>query len=122
MIVELSYTNISLLSRYISLSAEDFSPLPDSAIRLQPDLEIDTFRLFRQYNNNKGGLMKAREGDSVSAKEFQKLSSSSQVSLVEFFKKSPLYGVDLDLERSKEPPRKVRLCGRFWNDKEFHVE
>lgn len=45
----------------------------------------------------------------ISAKEFQKLSSSSHVSLVEFFKKSPLYGVDLDLERSKEPPRKVRL-------------
>ena len=53
--------------------------------------------------------MKASEGDSVSAKEFQKLSSSSHVSLVEFFKKSPLYGVELDLERSKEPPRKVHL-------------
>lgn len=45
----------------------------------------------------------------VSAKEFQKLSRSSHVSLVEFFKESPLYGVELDIERSKEPPRKVRL-------------
>ena len=42
----------------------------------------------------------------LSAKEFQKLSSLSHVSLVEFFKKSPLYGVELDLERSKEMPRK----------------
>ncbi len=50
--------------------------------------------------------MKASECDSVSAKEFQKFSSSFHVSLVEFFKKSPLYGVDLDLERSKEQPRK----------------
>jgi len=33
-------------------------------------------------------------------------SSSSHFSLVEFFKKSPLHGVELDLERSKEPPRK----------------
>ena len=45
----------------------------------------------------------------VSAKEFQKLSRPSHVSLVEFFKESPLHGVELDLERSKEPPRKVRL-------------
>ena len=51
--------------------------------------------------------MKASEGHSVSAKEFQKVSNSSHVSLVEFFKKSPLYGVELDLERSKEPHRKV---------------
>lgn len=52
--------------------------------------------------------MKASEGHSVSAKEFQKRSSSSHVSLVEFFKKSPLYGVELDLERSKGPTRRVR--------------
>lgn len=37
---------------------------------------------------------------------FQKLSQPKE-NLVDFFKKSPFYGVELDLERTKDSPREV---------------
>ena len=44
----------------------------------------------------------------VSAKEFGKL-SRPRGSLVDFFRKSPLVGVDLDLDRSTDTGRRVDL-------------
>ena len=32
-----------------------------------------------------------------------------KIGLVDFFRKSPLHGIELDIDRSKEPPRKVEL-------------
>ncbi len=44
----------------------------------------------------------------MSVKDFKRL-VSHKASLVEFFQKSPLCGIDLDLERSTEPCREVDL-------------
>ena len=44
----------------------------------------------------------------VSIDEFRRLTHAGG-SLLEFFQASPLAGVELDLERSKEPPREVSL-------------
>jgi len=44
----------------------------------------------------------------VSANEFGKL-SRPRGSLVEFFRKSPLAGVDLDLDRSRDTGRRIDL-------------
>ena len=44
----------------------------------------------------------------LSVNDFEKLTRPSQ-SLCEFFRRSPLQGVDLDLKRSKESARKVDL-------------
>jgi len=44
----------------------------------------------------------------LSVKDFEKLTRPSQ-SLSEFFKRSPLQGVNLDLKRSKDLDRKVDL-------------
>ena len=32
-----------------------------------------------------------------------------KIGLVDFFRESPLHGIELDIDRSKEPPRKVEL-------------
>ena len=45
----------------------------------------------------------------VSANEFGKL-SRPRGSLVDFFRKSPLVGVNLDLSRSTDTGRRVELC------------
>ncbi|MGA1865567.1 MAG: type II toxin-antitoxin system Phd/YefM family antitoxin [bacterium] len=42
----------------------------------------------------------------LSIEDYKKL-IKPEISLVEFFQKSPLHGTDLDLKRSKEPSRKV---------------
>jgi hypothetical protein len=44
----------------------------------------------------------------VSFEEFQTLTRPS-TSLREFFRRSPLCGADLDLERSQDLPREVQL-------------
>jgi antitoxin Phd len=44
----------------------------------------------------------------VSTKDYQKL-AQRKGRLVEFFRKSPLVGVDLDLRRSRDTGRKIRL-------------
>ena len=44
----------------------------------------------------------------VSTKDYQKL-ARRRGRLVEFFSKSPLVGVDLDLRRSRDTGRKIRL-------------
>jgi antitoxin Phd len=44
----------------------------------------------------------------LSVKDFEKLTRPSQ-SLIEFFRGSPLQGVELDLKRSKDLSRKVDL-------------
>lgn len=44
----------------------------------------------------------------VSAQDFVKL-SRRKGKLVDFFRKSPLVGVDLDLKRSRDPGRKIDL-------------
>ncbi len=44
----------------------------------------------------------------LSIKEYRKL-IRPQNNLVEFFQKSPLFGVDLDIKRSKKPFRKIEL-------------
>ncbi len=44
----------------------------------------------------------------VSTKDYQKL-ARQKGRLVEFFRKSPLVGVDLDLRRSRDTGRKIRL-------------
>lgn len=44
----------------------------------------------------------------VSAKDFKR-AKKSKGGLIEFFRKSPLYGVELDLTRSKDTGRKVDL-------------
>jgi antitoxin Phd len=44
----------------------------------------------------------------VSAQEFVKL-SRRRGKLVDFFRKAPLVGVDLDLTRSRDPGRKIDL-------------
>jgi antitoxin Phd len=44
----------------------------------------------------------------VSTKDYQKL-ARRKGRLVEFFRKSPLVGVDLDLRRSRDTGRKIRL-------------
>lgn len=44
----------------------------------------------------------------VSAKEFDRL-SKRKGKLVEFFRKSPLVGIDLDVARSRDIGRKIKL-------------
>jgi prevent-host-death family protein len=44
----------------------------------------------------------------ISTRDFDKL-SKHKGKLVEFFRKSPLVGIDLDLARSKDTGRKVKL-------------
>lgn len=44
----------------------------------------------------------------ISMNDYKKL-TKPKTNLVEFFKKSPLYGIDLDVKRSKESSRKVDL-------------
>ena len=44
----------------------------------------------------------------VSARDFDKL-HTRKGKLVEFFRKSPLVGVDLDLSRSRDTGRKIKL-------------
>ena len=44
----------------------------------------------------------------VSTKDYQKF-ARRKGRLVEFFRKSPLFGVDLDLRRSRDTGRKIRL-------------
>jgi prevent-host-death family protein len=44
----------------------------------------------------------------VAAKDFNR-AKKGRGSLVDFFRKSPLYGVELDLTRSKDTGRKVEL-------------
>ena len=42
----------------------------------------------------------------LSMEDYKKITKPN-INLVEFFRKSPLHGTDLDLTRSKEPSRKV---------------
>ena len=60
----------------------------------------------------KGPQVITRRGEEtavvLSIKDYQKLVKPKD-SLVEFFRKSPLHGVKLDLERNKEPARDVDL-------------
>lgn len=44
----------------------------------------------------------------LSFDEYQKL-TKPKTDLIDFFKTSPLYGVELDLERNKDLPREVEL-------------
>ena len=44
----------------------------------------------------------------LSKAEYERL-RKSQTSLIEFFRQSPLVGVDLDLERDQSPPRDFEL-------------
>lgn len=44
----------------------------------------------------------------LSAEEYERLTRPAQ-SLVEFFRQSPLYGVELDIERDPDPGRDVAL-------------
>ncbi len=44
----------------------------------------------------------------VSNEEFKKL-KKSQSSLLEFFRQSPLVGIELDLERDRSLPREIQL-------------
>lgn len=44
----------------------------------------------------------------LSFDEYQKL-TAPKTDLVDYFKSSPLHGVDLDLERDKDLPREVEL-------------
>jgi hypothetical protein len=44
----------------------------------------------------------------LSCHEYQKL-AAPHTDLVDFFRNSPLYGVELDLERDKETSRKIEL-------------
>ena len=44
----------------------------------------------------------------LSFDEYQKL-TKPKTDLIDFFKTSPLYGIELDLERDKDLPREVEL-------------
>lgn len=44
----------------------------------------------------------------VSQQEYSRLTRTG-TGLVEFIRRSPLHGVELDVDRSAEPPREVRL-------------
>jgi len=44
----------------------------------------------------------------ISMNDYKKL-TKPKTNLVEFFRKSPLHGIDLDVKRSKESSRKVDL-------------
>ena len=44
----------------------------------------------------------------LSMKDYRKI-VNPKTNLVAFFRQSPLRGIELDIERSKEPPRKVEL-------------
>jgi len=44
----------------------------------------------------------------MSIEDYKKLIRPT-TSLIDFFQKSPLHGIDLDVERSKDPSRKVDL-------------
>ncbi|HDH05411.1 MAG TPA: type II toxin-antitoxin system Phd/YefM family antitoxin [Nitrospirae bacterium] len=44
----------------------------------------------------------------LSMKDYRKL-IKPRTNLVDFFQKSPLHGIKLDIDRSKEPSRKVEL-------------
>ena len=61
---------------------------------------------------NEGPQVVTRRGEEVvvivSNEEYQKL-LKSQSSLLEFFRKSPLVGVELELERDQSLPREVQL-------------
>jgi prevent-host-death family protein len=45
----------------------------------------------------------------LSVKEFKKMNSQKEGSLLEFFQKSPLFGVELNLDRNKDSGRKISL-------------
>ena len=61
---------------------------------------------------NEGPQVVTRRGEEVvvivSNEEYQKL-LKSQSSLLEFFRQSPLVGVELDLERDQSLPRDIQL-------------
>ncbi len=61
---------------------------------------------------NEGPQVVTRRGEEVvvivSNEEYQKL-LKSQSGLLEFFRQSPLVGVELNLERDQSLPRKVQL-------------
>jgi len=44
----------------------------------------------------------------ISIKEYQKMTDSDR-NLLDFFKSSPLHGLDIDLERSRDLPREVEF-------------
>ncbi|HDH05829.1 MAG TPA: type II toxin-antitoxin system Phd/YefM family antitoxin [Nitrospirae bacterium] len=44
----------------------------------------------------------------LSMNDYRKI-TKRKTNLVDFFRKSPLYGIKLDIDRSKEPSRKVEL-------------
>ena len=44
----------------------------------------------------------------LSIEDYRKM-NKTQKDLVEFFRKSPLYGLDLDINRSSDLPRKIKL-------------
>lgn len=45
----------------------------------------------------------------LSLYEYHKLAAPPKTDLVEFFRNSPLYGIELDLRRDKETARKIEL-------------
>jgi len=61
---------------------------------------------------DKGPQVVTRRGKEVvvilSSEEYERL-KKSQSGVIEFFRNSPLVGVELDLERDKTYPRKVNL-------------
>lgn len=70
-----------------------FSQLVSLAIRKIP-------QVVTKHGNNAVVLL--------SFEEYQKLIKPKK-NLIEFFKASPLYGLELDLERSKDLPRDIDL-------------
>lgn len=52
---------------------------------------------------------RGKEEAIIVSKEYYKKLTTPKEGIVDFFRRSPLYGTELDLERSKEKGRKVRV-------------
>jgi hypothetical protein len=73
---------------------------PDQEIRIQQAIQAGVIRSAEDVID--AGLEHLRERPSGS-------SENDQGTLVEFFRRSPLFGLDLDVERNKDTGRDVEL-------------
>lgn len=65
--------------------------------------------LFIELHGKKFAVVKEEENQDRRETDYQPSSQNSIRNLKEFFRNSPLYGAELDLERDKSPSRETEL-------------
>lgn len=100
-------------------SLDGATPRPLASKRMSPSWQVQTAKarfseVFRRARNE-GPQRITRQGKDgvvmISQEEYEQLTATAHQpnSLVEFFRQSPLAGVNLDLKRDRDPGRDVRL-------------